>query len=157
MLGGCASVALQPPGPYANMTPTQAVNTDYVGARVRWGGKLIATEPQAKRTCFTVLALPLYSSGEPRVAQTRSLGRFVACSHGFYDPALYARGRLITLAGTITGFTTHKVGGYADRIPTLKAGAPHLWPIEPPVRYVTVPAAPLWYPIYIVRPPPPKP
>lgn len=157
-LAGCAGVALKPPGPYANLTPRDAVNTDFIGARVRWGGEVIATEPQAQRTCFVVLALPLYSGGEPRVSRTESLGRFVACSPGFYDPALYAKGRQITIAGDITGFETRKVGGYAYRMPVLEAGAPHLWPIEPPVRYVTVPAAPLfWHPVYYPPPPPRKP
>lgn len=153
-LTGCAGVALKPPGPYADLSPQDAVATQYIGARVRWGGELIATKPQAKRTCFVVLALPLSASGEPREARTRSLGRFVACSPGFYDPALYAKGRQITIAGDITRFETRKVGGYAYRMPVLKAGAPHLWPVAPPVRYVTVPAAPLFYPVYL--PPPPR-
>jgi outer membrane lipoprotein len=152
-LGGCAGVPLKPSGPYADLTPQDAVRTDYLGARVRWGGELITTEPQADRTCFVVLALPLYAGGEPRESRSRSLGRFVACSSGFYDPALYAKGRLITIAGDITRFETRKVGGYAYRMPVLKAGAPHLWPIEPQIRYITVPAAPLWYPVHY---PPPK-
>lgn len=153
-LGGCAGVPLKPSGPYADLTPQDAVRTDYLGARVRWGGELITTEPQADRTCFIVLALPLYAGGEPRESRSRSLGRFVACNSGFYDPALYAKGRLITIAGDITRFETRKVGGYAYHMPVLKAGAPHLWPIEPQIRYITVPAAPLWYPVYY--PPPPK-
>ncbi|MEJ2480513.1 MAG: Slp/YeaY family lipoprotein [Acidihalobacter sp.] len=156
-LGGCAGVPLKPSGPYADLTPQDATRTDYVGARVRWGGELIATEPQAKRTCFVVLALPLYRDGEPRVSRSRSLGRFIACSPGFYDPALYAKGRMITVAGDITRFETRKVGGYAYRMPVLDAGQPHLWPIEPQVRYITVPVAPLWYPVYHPAPPPRKP
>ena len=154
-LSGCAGVPLKPPGPYADLTPEGAVRTDYVGARVRWGGELIETEPQAERTCFVVLALPLYAGGEPRGSRSRSLGRFVACSAGFYDPALYAKGRLITIAGDITRFETRKVGGYAYRMPVLEAGAPHLWPIEPQIRYITVPVAPMWYPMYY--PPPHRP
>jgi outer membrane lipoprotein len=153
-LGGCAGVPLKPAGPYADLTPQGAVRTDYVGARVRWGGELINTEPQAEHTCFVVLALPLYADGQPRESRSRSLGRFVACSSGFYDPALYAKGRMITIAGDITRFETRKVGGYGYRMPVLEAGAPHLWPIEPQVRYITVPVAPLWRPIYYPPPPP---
>lgn len=156
-LGGCAGVALKPSGPYADLTPQDAVRTDYLGARVRWGGELIDTEPQAERTCFVVLALPLYADGEPRESRSRALGRFVACSPGFYDPALYAKGRMITIAGDIARFETRKVGGYPYRMPVLDAGQPHLWPIEPQVRYITVPAAPFWYPPVYYPPPPRKP
>lgn len=153
VLAGCAGVALQPAGPYANLTPQSAVRTDFVGARVRWGGEIIHTEPQASHTCFIVLALPLYSSGEPRESRERSLGRFLACSPGFYDPALYARGRLMTIAGTISRFESRKVGGYTYRMPVLEAGAPHLWPIRPRVRYITVPTMPVWQPIYVLPAP----
>lgn len=146
-LAGCASVPLSPPGPYADLTPQDAVNTANVGARVRWGGEIISTTPKTDRTCFVVLALPLYAGGEPSNSQTRTLGRFVACSPGFYDPALYTPGRQITIAGNIQRFENRKVGGYDYRMPVIDSGAPHLWPIEPRVQYVTPACDPFCSPL----------
>lgn len=155
LTSACAGLSLQPPGPYADITPAQAVRAGQaaVGDRIRWGGELISTRPQARQTCFEVLALPLDYAGRPERGGSRDLGRFLACSAGFYDPALYAKGRLITLAGRIDGFTARRIGGYQYRMPVVQAGAPHLWPSAPRVRTVYEPVAPILYPVYVLPPP----
>lgn len=139
LLGGCATTQFTPPGPYTAITPQIASSRNVTGSLVRWGGILVATRPETSQTCFEILALPLYSDGEPRLERTFSEGRFIACSPGFYDPALYAQGRIITVAGHIFKVETHHIGGYAYRFPVLKSGPPHLWPRPRPVRYLPGP------------------
>lgn len=139
LLMGCATTQFVPPGPYAALTPQLVSARNLTGSRVRWGGVLVATRPEASQTCFEVLALPLNSDGEPRLERTLSEGRFIACSQGFFDPALYAQGREITLAGDIVKIETHRIGGYEYRFPVLKSGPPHLWPRIRIVRYMPGP------------------
>lgn len=142
LLGGCAVNPVAPAGPYAAVSPEMAAAGTATGSRVRWGGILVDTRPETARTCFEVLALPLDSEGEPLRERTVSEGRFIACSPGFYDPALYAKGREITVAGDIVKVETHRIGGYDYRFPVLQAGAPHLWPRFRNIRYV--PGGPCW-------------
>lgn len=140
LLGGCATTHFYPRGPYVSLTPKMAAAGTATGSRVRWGGLLINTRPGTKDTCFEILALPLNSDGEPRLQLTKDEGRFIACSPGFYDPALYAEGREITLAGNVVKVETHPIGGYKYQYPVLKSGTPHLWPRTRPARL----PAPCW-------------
>ncbi|AOV16013.1 hypothetical protein BJI67_02040 [Acidihalobacter aeolianus] len=139
LAGGCAVNPVSPPGPYAAVTPQMAAAGTDTGSRVRWGGVIVDVHPEKARTCFEVLGLPLDGDGRPEREHSLSEGRFIACSPGFYDPALYAKGREITVAGDITKVETHHIGGYAYRFPVVDAGAPHLWPRELPVRYLPGP------------------
>jgi len=56
------------------------------------------------------------------------LGRFTLRQSGILDPALYNRGRLLTVSGTITRIDTGKAGGSEQAGPVINARQIHLWP-----------------------------
>src|SRR6185437_7046096 len=59
------------------------------------------------------------------------LGRFVACKQGFYDPEVFAKGREITVTGSLDGTVQHKIGEYDYTYPRVAANTIYLWPKRP--------------------------
>ena len=153
-LSACATIPreLQSGEPFAATTPQQAQSGDHDGERVRWGGAIIRAAPQNEQTCFEMMGLTLDSSAEPR-SDDHSIGRFIACAKGFYEPALYSAGRFVTFTGHIDGTEQQKIGEYMYSFPRLKADAVHLWPKRPNVVYVPY-YDPFWDPFwpYYYRP-----
>ncbi len=184
LLAGCATV----PAPLAGndfvaTTPQQVVASNANGERVRWGGEIIKVEPRADRTCFEILARELYSDARPN-RRDKSDGRFIACKQGFFDPAVYAQGRDVTVVGSVNGTERHKVGEYDYTFAKVDATEVYMWPkrSEYPAGYYDPFWGPCWGdpfwgpgwyggcnrwgwggywggpPVVIVRPnPPPKP
>ena len=127
-LAGCATVPAPLAGnDFAALTPQQAVQQNASGEHVRWGGEIIRVEPHADRTCFEVLSRELYPDARPK-RRDQSGGRFMACSNGFYDPAVYTKGRDLTVTGTVRGSERHKVGEYDYTFPQVNADQVYLWP-----------------------------
>jgi outer membrane lipoprotein len=176
-LSACATVPRDLAGQFTALTPQQASDGGASGARVRWGGEIIQTEPARDQTCFYVLGKPLDTGDARPIAHADSIGRFVACRQGFYDPEVYAKGRELTVAGVLQGTVVKKVGDYDYPYPRVVADAMHLWPVR--MRYARQPDPfydPFWGPwynpwwggpfgygfgppVYVVRqaPPPPPP
>lgn len=165
-VGACATIPPSLVGTYPATGPDIARSGAAQGTRVRWGGHIIETAPQQNETCFFVLDAPLDSQARPQV-DAQSRGRFVACRSGFYDPEVYAKGRELTVTGTIDGSMTRKIGDYDYAYPRVAADNVYLWPKRP--RYVQNPYydpfygsfgdpfwgfGPFWYPqpVIIVRP-----
>ncbi len=131
-LSACATLS-PVAGTFPSITPHQAQTGAENGKLVRWGGEIIHTQPKSSQTCFTVLAFPLTRNGRPQLGrQAGDLGRFIACSPGFYDPTLYAPGREITLIGSVAGIKKEKVGAYEYPYPLLSSSTVYLWPITKP-------------------------
>lgn len=168
-LGACATIPQPLTGNYATANPGQGAQ----GSQVRWGGQIIKTEPEADKTCFFVLSRPLDRSARPE-PDGASQGRFVACHQGFYDPAVYTKGRDVTFTGSVHGSVTDKVGKYDYAYPRVQAQTVYLWPKRKPVVRYRDPfyTNPFWGPfgpwyynrfwytprvIHVHRPPPPKP
>jgi outer membrane lipoprotein len=127
-LGGCATVPAPIAGDnFAVITPQQAAGQDASGQHVRWGGEIIKVEPRAEVTCFEVLSRDLWPDARPK-RRDESGGRFMACSKGFYDPALYTHGRDLTITGTLNGTEKHKVGEYDYTFPLVDTDQVYLWP-----------------------------
>lgn len=139
LLASCASLPAPLQGPVAELTPRQAAEQGLLHSTVRWGGEIIRTEPRASTTCFEILARPLGSSGRP-LRRDPAGGRFIACTQGFHDPEVYARGRQLTVLGEVVGFDQAKVGEFDYRYPHVEASAVHLWPELRPS-----PMPPPWY------------
>jgi outer membrane lipoprotein len=70
----------------------------------------------------------LYSDARPSNHHDHSDGRFVACSKGFFDPEVYAKGRDLTVTGSLNGTEQHKVGEYNYTFPQVSADQVYLWP-----------------------------
>lgn len=128
LLGACATHPAPLQGEYLPVTPQQASAGHHTGAPVRWGGRVIEVDPQADRTCFTVLSSRLDAYGRPAQAADGSDGRFMACRDGFYDPAVFTDEREVTFTGRIAGHEDTRIGEYNYRLPRMEADVVYLWP-----------------------------
>ncbi|HEX7326775.1 MAG TPA: Slp family lipoprotein [Rhodanobacteraceae bacterium] len=129
-LGGCATIPKPLQGNYAPVALSSAQSGAASATPVRWGGEIIETKPRAQQTCFFVLARPLDSQARPEPGE-QSLGRFVACKRGFYDPEVFSKGRELTVTGTLDGTVQHKIGQFDYTYPKVEAGNVYLWPPRP--------------------------
>jgi outer membrane lipoprotein len=132
VLAGC----VRPPAPLADAALTEVSIAEAqagrsAGARVRWGGTIVDVIPEADQTCFEVVSRPLDRRARP-TRTDESEGRFLACAPGFYDPAIYAADRELTVVGTIGEPVTRKIGEYEYRYAQLHAEHVFLWPERRP-------------------------
>ncbi|MEO6968180.1 MAG: Slp family lipoprotein [Rhodanobacteraceae bacterium] len=141
-LGACATIPQPLTGTYPPVPLDAARRSTAQGTRVRWGGRIIETEPRQQQTCFYVLSEPLDSQARPEIDE-QSQGRFVACHEGFYDPEVFAKGRELTVTGTLQGSVPRKIGDYDYNYPKVTADVVYLWPKRP--KYV---ARPYYDPFY---------
>lgn len=100
------------------------------GRAVRWGGAIASVENRHDETWVEIVERPLYRDGEPRVTD-QSGGRFLAQLKGFVDPVIYAKGRLVTVAGTLDGTVTRKIGEHPYTYPVVRGDVIYLWPNAP--------------------------
>ena len=135
-LTACATTSGPLQGQFEALTPHQAVTGNHVGSVVRWGGRIIRTEPRPDKTCFEVISTRLDATGRPYWASDDSWGRFITCRQGFYDPALFEPNREVTFTGRITGYEKRKVEGYIYDFPLVAADVVYLWPVRERVNVV---------------------
>ncbi len=128
-LAACATAPKPLQGQFSMVSPRDAVPTQQVGTPVRWGGRIIETNPGQGQTCFQMISRPLNGSGRPSTTSAdASDGRFIACRAGFYDPAVFEPGRDVTFIGKIGGYENTRIGEYDYRLPKLDADVIYLWP-----------------------------
>lgn len=134
LLAGCASdlpQAIREAPAEAIALATALKNPEGLrGSAVRWGGAIASVENRRDETWIEIVERPLYRDGEPRVTD-RSGGRFLAEMKGFLDPAVYIRGRLVTVAGTLDGTVSRKIGEHLYTYVVVRGSAMHLWPKTP--------------------------
>jgi outer membrane lipoprotein len=130
-LGGCASAF-----PSEVM---RAVNRDvtvedlrrdpgaFRGQRVMVGGEILGTQPRPGQTEIELLARRLGSDGSPDRSD-RSPGRVLLRSPDFFDPAVYAPGRRVSVIGIVAGEEERKVGEIPYRYPVITVERIRLWP-----------------------------
>ncbi|WCE04536.1 Slp family lipoprotein [Pseudoxanthomonas sp. JBR18] len=128
-LGACATVPKPLQGEFPGVTPRDTVAGAQAGAQVRWGGRIVETRPRADSTCFEMISAPLGATGRPLSSSPDATdGRFIACRAGFYDPAIFAKGREVTFIGRVDGFENTRIGEYDYRLPRVTADVVYLWP-----------------------------
>jgi outer membrane lipoprotein len=127
LLSGCAKPPVQLAGTFSQISVTEAQGGGMTGQRVRWGGVIVSTTPGKEDTCFAILARPLNAKARPQRTD-ESEGRFIACAHGFYDPAIYSHGRDVTVVGTLQQPEMHKIGKHEYVYPKVAAETVYLWP-----------------------------
>lgn len=129
LMTACASTPAPLQGRYADVTPQEVQSNvpAYKGETVRWGGDIASVTPQEGSTCLTVVGRPLNGQSRPRQTD-QTTGRFIACSNGFYDPAVYSQKRQVTVVGTIAGSKSEKIGDYDYNYPEVTASSIYLWP-----------------------------
>lgn len=145
LVAGCASQPRPLQGTFAQISANDAIVNDSTGAMVRWGGRIVRTEPLANRTCFEVISTKLSSYGRPYWASDDVGSRFIACRAGFYDPALFQPDRDVTFTGRIDGYENRRIGQYDYRFPRVAADVVYLWPIRERVNVLTRPAPWPWW------------
>lgn len=134
LMAGCAMAPKPLQGQFAPLDP-QAATAAAAGSAVRWGGTIAEVEPRRDRTCFQIVGHSLTSLARPR-DDDHSIGRFIACRTGFYDPEVFAPGREVTVAGRIEGTEMRRIGEYEYRQPVVAADVVYLWPQRPDVEIV---------------------
>lgn len=117
-------------GEFAPVTVAAAQSQPQEGVAVRWGGTLVQTIPARDQTCFEIVSRPLDGQARP-IPSDETAGRFLACTPGFYDPAIYLPGRDITVTGALHGVTVRKVGDADYSFPRVDATTAYLWPDRP--------------------------
>jgi outer membrane lipoprotein len=143
-LAGCASAPKPLQGDFAPVAPVDASASSRVGDVVRWGGSIVTVTPSSTETCFEILGRDLGDRARPRRADDTSSGRFIACRSGFYDPAIFAAEREVTITGRIESFETRRIGEYDYNYPRVAAEVVYLWPERRPEDDYYYRADPFW-------------
>lgn len=148
-LAGCASDIPRPirEAPAEIIPFTQALQNPekHRAAAVRWGGAIAAVENRRDTTWIEVVERPLDTDGQPRDTD-RSAGRFLARVDGFLDPTIFAPKRLVTIAGTLDGNSTHTIGEHLYTYPVVRVEQIYLWPVPPKaLQYYYPPPYYYWY------------
>ncbi len=83
----------------------------YTGRKVVWGGVIIASENLERTTEIEVLETRLSWGDIPAdPVENGSGGRFIIEAAKYLDTAIFAEGKFLTVAGTVKGVTTRKIG-----------------------------------------------
>ena len=131
LLAGCAGLpSAVRDVPVADLTYSQASQNpgNYKDVSVRWGGIIIDVDNEQDFTLVQVLSHPLNYYGRPQTGKP-SEGRFVIKSNEFLDPAVYAKDKEITVAGTLQGDIERTIGKKKVRLPLVTSKATYLWPV----------------------------
>ncbi|GLI34740.1 Slp family lipoprotein [Desulforhabdus amnigena] len=116
----------------------------YVGKTFIWGGTILDARNTPEGTMLKVLQKPMDFQSRPRDVD-RSEGRFLALDKRYLDPAIYAEGRTVTVAGELVGKRVLPLGDIDYAYPLLAVKEINLWPKEPPTPYYYYPYYPYPY------------
>ena len=97
------------------------------GRTVIIGGDVLSTRNMAQHTFIEVLQKPLDALEVPIITD-QTEGRFMARCDGYLDPAVYDKGRQITIAGRVLGSHMGKVGDAQYVYPLISCIEIHLLP-----------------------------
>lgn len=108
----------------------------YKGKIIIIGGNIISVLNRSDGTWIEVLQKDLDSWGKP-AENDKTLGRFIVFHEGYLDSAIYARGRLLTLAGEVMGAKKLPLGETEYNYPLIKSMELHVMDHRrsPPVRF----------------------
>jgi outer membrane lipoprotein len=107
----------------------------YQGRVVILSGLIVQTQPMPDGTYIEVVQTPADSTGRPQNFD-RSQGRFFALSREFRDPALWTKGREVTVAGKIVGQKETVTGEVRHSLPLIEVMQINLWEKrQPPYPY----------------------
>lgn len=98
----------------------------YTGKSVVFAGTILNVENMENVTEMEVVQEGMNSQLKP-VDREKSAGRFLARFNRFMDPAIFAAGKRITIAGTITGTETRPLGKGTYRYPVIEPKEHYLW------------------------------
>lgn len=125
-LSSCTTIPEQLKGDYTSLT-ADSTSESNLQTQVRWGGIILETRPEDNFTCFEILSRQLEKSMRPENAD-QSLGRFIACKPGFYDPEVFKKEREVTVVGKVIHMDVRKVGDFDYNFPVVDIEFMSLWP-----------------------------
>lgn len=124
------------------------------------GGIIVDVINNDNQTTLEILELKLFASGRPRSDTDASQGRFRVTFDSFLEPQIYAKGRAITVRGTVDDLVEGHIGNHPYKFIHLRGTGYHLWPEQPDevqVRYYMGMNPYPFHPMYMPPPPPPRP
>ncbi len=130
VLGGCSAKPVLPVA--APNPPVAAVQQDiaaYKDTHITWGGVILETNNADNQSEIVIITKRITASTRP-IEGDQTLGRFIAKVDGFLDPAIYSKGREMSVYGTISGQETRKVDDFDYRYPVVKVNEHYLWPVR---------------------------
>jgi outer membrane lipoprotein len=99
------------------------------GRVVLLGGQIIATTVKTEETWIEVLEKPLDYQQRP-LDTDQSSGRFLVRFQSFLDPAIYASGRKLTVAGQVEGKVVRPLKEMNYTYPVLTVKEHYLWKLD---------------------------
>jgi len=110
----------------------------YKGKTVLLGGTILKTINLPDDTLIEVMEQPMDRRNRP-VNPEASKGRFIILFKEFKDPVIYSTGRLITVAGEVTGSQLRPLGETNYNYPMISPKEYYLWkPYEGPAIHIGV-------------------
>ncbi len=129
LAAACAPVISKGLRSKAAHVPFEVVRRDplrYMGQTFIWGGTIANVTHAVEGSYLEVVQNPLDSRDEVKETDV-SHGRFLVLSKTFLDPLLYKRGRVVSVAGVLSGTRQGKIGGLNYLYPVLSAEEMHLF------------------------------
>ncbi|MDZ7696122.1 MAG: Slp family lipoprotein [Deltaproteobacteria bacterium] len=105
----------------------------FEGKSVLLGGVIIEPQTFSEKTILVVSQRELDSNQKP-VENDPSQGRFMVSAAEFLDPAIYRKGRAITVTGQVAGEVVQPIDGVPYRYPLIQKESLHLWPAPENIR-----------------------
>lgn len=102
------------------LTPQQIFKEPdaHSGKTVMLGGIILAVANTKDSTYIEVLEKPLSSTGKP-LDTDESRGRFMIRYDGYLDPAIYTKGKSLTVVGALSGTIPGKIGEMEYKYPLI--------------------------------------
>ena len=122
----------------------------YLNNTVLWGGVIIETTNKKDETLIKVIQTELDMAKRPQELDI-SGGRFLIRYQGFLDPAIYEKGREITIIGEIVGKEVIPLGEVQYTYPVILSKETYLWEKRSEFMYVSPPS--WYYPFWCNRSP----
>ena len=107
----------------------QKTPDSFIDEVVILGGMILEIQSSQTSSEVIVLQLPLGSKSRP-VNSDQSKGRFLVQTDQFLDPAIFQKGRLLTVVGTLKTSQARAIGGFKYVYHILEAIEIKLWPAE---------------------------
>ena len=138
LLSACVSTTVpalirKPPQQNHQISQVRGNPESYIGAVVRWGGDIVRTENHTETTLIEIIGRDLWRHGRPKDGDA-SGGRFLVRIRGFIDPAVFKKGRQLTVTGKLGPPISRLIGNFAYRYPVVEVNAYYLWPESPKYR-----------------------
>jgi len=144
LAAGCVHTISQPVREQADRTVSlqqlQKNPESYTDRMVILGGEIQQTQNSPEGTLLEIVQKPLDAAERPLITDYTD-GRFMALCERYLDPAVYAQGREVTVAGRVLGTRPGHVGALDYTYPLVSCVELHLWPQANRYFY----AYPAWY------------